>query len=192
MPVHNHFDFFCNLFSLKNCFYFTTFSIIYSTGKHFSFLVTAGESQQYPAASQAGPQAYFRKRRTEGFSQVHSASAVGFSDSDEHDGHFPLLSQQEPRASQAGPQAYLRLSLVEYEQTQSLFSLMPLEQKLHSSSGGSVGNGAFIFASATVKTAKVKKTREIIFIMNLKSIVQDKGWKETAISNDPTGGLKRV
>jgi hypothetical protein len=105
---------------------------------HFFFLVTCWESQQYPAASQAGPQAYFLKILEDGALQVHSASAVGLI-GPEHDGQGPL-SQQDPKASQAGPQAYLRRSLAVLEQTQSLFSDIPAEQNWHSSdAGGDVG-----------------------------------------------------
>jgi hypothetical protein len=42
-------------------------------------LVTIVLSQKYPAASQAGPQAYFLKKRSENASQAHSESAEKFS-----------------------------------------------------------------------------------------------------------------
>ena len=89
------------------------------------------ESQQYPAASQAGPQAYFLNSLVDESSQLHSESAVGFR-GPEHGGHLPTLAQQELKAVQAGPQAYLRSCFKENEQTQALFLLIPFEQNSHS------------------------------------------------------------
>lgn len=79
-----------------------------------------------------------------------------------------MLSQQDPKASQAGPQAYFRKTLREYEQTQSLFGLIPFEQKLHSSTGGRVTGASFPcgVASEMTKTAKVKRNAKIIFMLN--------------------------
>ena len=69
------------VFSWKSQLIYFNQLFYYSTGLHLICLLGAvvdGESQQYPAASQAGPQAYFLNTLVDELSQVHCESAVGF------------------------------------------------------------------------------------------------------------------
>lgn len=112
--------------------------------------MVTSRSQQYPAASQAGPQAYLTNLLNDGASQVHPGSPLGVTP-DPHSGQLEL-SQQYPSASQAGPHAYFLLRRVDVEHTQFGLGSTSTEQKEHSAGFGvglGLGLAAINFGSAS-------------------------------------------